>query len=104
MLNYFWHYEEIPEMLQNINIKTMYKGKGNTQDLKNQRGLFLSNEISKLYEKLIHQRIRPKIEKHISQWQAGGRPERGIVDQLFILRSVMSQHNYMNIAENISSS
>ena len=97
MLNYFWENEEIPDMLHKIDIKTMYKGKGNTEDLKNQRGLFLSNEISKLYEKMMDLRSKPRIESNISQWQAGGRPKRSIVDQLFILRAVMNNCKYMNL-------
>lgn len=97
MINYFWKYEEIPSMLREINIKTLYKGKGSTEDLKNQRGIFLSNEVLTIYEKLIHNRARPRIEEKISQWQAGGRPNRSISDQLFILRSIMNHYQYMGL-------
>ena len=59
IINYFLEKEEIPEELMKINIKTLYKGKGEISDLKNQRGLFLSNSILKLIEKIIQVRIDP---------------------------------------------
>lgn len=98
MVNFWWRNEQLPDELVEADVKTMYKGKGDTRDLKNQRGIFLGNEILKLYEKLINKRIRPKMEENISEWQAGGRPKRSIQDQIFILRSVWNHFSYLNIA------
>ena len=96
MINYFLEKEEIPEELMKINIKTLYKGKGEISDLKNQRGLFLSNSILKLLEKIIQVRIDPKLEKEFSELQAGGREGRSIQEQLFTLRSIMEYQKYKN--------
>ena len=97
MINTIFKVEEIPDPLKDIDVKTMYKGKGDTRELKNQRGIFLSNEILKIIEKLIYIRIRPRMENTISEWQAGGRPKRNITDQLFILRSLWNYYAYMNM-------
>ena len=36
MINRFWREEKIPEELYKITIKSLYKGKGSTEELKNQ--------------------------------------------------------------------
>ena len=90
MFNYFWTNEEIPTELMKITIKTIYKGKGETCNLDNQRGLFLSSCILKFYEKIILNRITPPIEeKTFTEFQGGGRSNRSTRDQLFILRSLI---------------
>ena len=90
MFNYFWNNEEIPTELMKITIKTIYKGKGETCNLDNQRGLFLSNCILKFYEKIILNRITPPIEERtFTEFQGGGRSKRSTRDQLFILRSLI---------------
>ena len=96
MINYFYMNEEIPTDLMKINIKTLFKGKGDISDLQNQRGLFLSSNILKSYEKMILNRADDKIEKSFSEYQAGGRSSRSIQEQLFILRSIMEYENYKN--------
>ena len=95
MFNYFWKSETIPEELMKITIKTIYKGKGDTSDLNNQRGLFLSSCVLKIYEKVILNRITPKLENGVfTEFQGGGRPNRSTRDQLFILRSIIEHKIY----------
>ena len=53
MYNYFWENETLPDELYNIHIKSLYKGKGATSDLGNQRGIFISNAVLQIYEKMI---------------------------------------------------
>ena len=96
MINYFWNKEEIPTTLQCLYIKSMYKGKGGIDELENQRGLFLSSIIIKLYEKLIMNRAYPVIEKHgFSKYQLGARKQKSPTDQVFIIRSIIEHMNYM---------
>ena len=96
MFNYFWQQEELPEDLYNIHIKSMYKGKGAVTDLNNQRGVFISNTILKIYEILIFRRIRPKLEKSFTEMQAGARKGRSTTDLLFMLRSIANYYKYIN--------
>ena len=94
MINMFWMKEELPEELYKIDIKTLYKGKGETANLQNQRGLFLSSAILKLYEKMMMLRGGPIIYQGMSPYQAGGRPEHSINEQNFILRSIIENQKY----------
>ena len=96
MINMFIEKEQIPDELTRIYIKTLYKGKGEISDLKNQRGLFLSNNILKFIEKIIQTRADPFIEESFSEVQAGGREGRSIHEQLFILRSNIEYSKYKN--------
>ena len=95
MFNFMWKNEEIPNELMKITIKTIFKGKGETNDLNNHRGLFLSSCIFKFLEKIIHNRISPRMEKNaFTEFQGGGRPGRSTRDQLFILRSIIELKIY----------
>ena len=96
MINYIWEKEEVPEDLMKIQIKSIYKGKGDISELKNQRGLFLGNNIYKLIEKLILGRISTRIENGFTETQIGGRKERSPAEQIFILRSVIEYFIYQN--------
>lgn len=97
MINWFWTEEKFPDELAKIHIKSIYKGKGKTSSLSNHRGIFLGSEIIKLYEKLMWKRCAPKVDAGLSEFQAGGRPNRSISDHTFILRSLMQHFKYMNI-------
>ena len=97
MMNWMHQNEKTPSQLLKINIKSLYKGKGQTSDLKNHRGIFISSTILKIYEGLIAERTSPIIEKKgFTEAQAGGRKNRGIADQIFILRSIMDYYKYIN--------
>ena len=96
MMNWIFKKEEIPEQLLKINIKSIYKGKGSTAELKNHRGIFIGNAILKIYESLIHNRSAPVTEKHgFTESQIGGRKSRGIYDHIFTLRSIMEEYKYL---------
>ena len=56
----------MPEDLYKVDIKSTYKGKGDTSNLENHRGLFLSNTILKLNKKIILNRANLNIEKGMS--------------------------------------
>ena len=51
----------------------------------------------KIYEGLIAERTAPVTEEEgFTQMQAGGRKNRSIADQIFILRSIMEHYKYLN--------
>ena len=104
MVNYFLTKEDIPSKLQCLYIKSMYKGKGNMDELENQRGIFLSSSILKLYEKMIMMRAINKIEEGMSDFQAGGRKDFSIAEPVFILILTMYKRktpipSYKSISE-----
>lgn len=90
MINWMWKNEQIPTKLKEIDIKSLYKGNGKTSELKNHRGICIGCSIIKLYEKMIDERSSPIIETQgFTETQAGGRPNRGIADHLFIIRAII---------------
>ena len=95
MINYFWMKENIPTKLKTLYIKSMYKGKGDICELENQRGLFLSSNIIKTYEKMIYNRTYPKTESEgFSKYQCGGRKYHSPTDQVFIIRTLQEYYAY----------
>lgn len=98
MMNWLWQHEVIPSEFKNLDIKSIYKGKGQTSDLKNHRGVCIGVALHKLYETMIDTRSSPIIEnKGFTENQAGGRRNRGIADHLFIIRAVLDHSLYFQI-------
>ena len=98
MMNRLFMHEEIPSALMNLDIKSIYKGKGLTADLKNHRGVFIGNVILKLYETMMDARSSPVIEEDgFTENQAGGRRKRGIADHLFIIKAIIDHSTYFQI-------
>ena len=69
----------------------IYKKKGSKKVLKFYRGIFLTIVISKIFEKLIKDRIEVKLCK-INILQAGARRNRGGPDNVFLLRGCIDHH------------
>ena len=96
MMNWFWKHEVLPKKLTEVTIKSIYKGKGATTDLKNHRGIFIGNSILKTYDSLMSNRVKPQLEAEgYTEYQAGGRCNRSIADHLFVLRSILEHHIYI---------
>ena len=94
MINAFWKAEQIPDELYEVEIKSLYKGKGDICNLENQRGLFLNSNIIKFLERMILNRATPKMENKMSPLQAGGRKGFSIREQVFIVRSIIDRYEY----------
>ena len=88
---------QIPTSWTQLKIKSIYKNKGNKHDFKNQRGLFLSQSISKIFEKLIVNRITYGLDNSIADFQNGARTKRGTSDNLFIIRMALDYYKYYRI-------
>ena len=85
-LNTITQTEEIPDEWQEGNIITMYKGKGMKGKCSNERGITLSSNFGKLYERIINERAKKDIS--ITDAQAGGKKGSATVDHLLILREL----------------
>ena len=68
-----------PKQWEDVLIKTIYKNKGIMKVLKNHRGVFLTQIISKMYERIHRNRTKDIMDK-VSLLQAGSRSERGCSD------------------------
>ena len=81
--------ENIPDEWKNLEIITLYKGKGDRELMQNRRGITLSSNVEKLFERVLNNRLVKILE--FSEGQAGGRKQRSTVDQLFILKSLINE-------------
>ena len=72
-------------------IKSISKRKGDLKEMGSKRGLFLTNIISKVIEKMIKRRARDKVKKGMSPFQCGGVMLRGIGDNLLIFNTVIEE-------------
>ena len=87
---------QIPKQWQLMTVKSIHKGgvKENIQE--NQRGIFLVNTVSKIYESALKIQNENKNE-NMSQMHTAGRKQRLAVDNLIILNSIIeNQWQYKN--------
>ena len=87
--------QKSPDKWDCVKITPMYKNKGSLKKLINQRGIFLSVVVSKIFEKMIKGRISEFTSK-VSLLQAGSRCDRSTQDQTFLVRSALNHTRYLN--------
>ena len=69
---------EIPEIMENANITSIYKSKGDKNDLKNDRGIFSVNIFRSLLLKIIYNDEYFNIDSNMSDSNVGGRKKKNI--------------------------
>ena len=72
-------------------IVPLFKNKGSKLDCGNYRGISLISVPSKVFMRVLLNRIRPKIEEKLREEQAGFRGGRSTVDQVFALRQILEK-------------
>ena len=70
--------------------------KGPKLRMTNKRGLFMTNIISKVYERTTKKRNQEVVKKKASPWQMGGVQKRCPTDNQFITYSVIERNTYLN--------
>ena len=60
----------------------------------NKRGIFLTNSLSKLYEKVLALLTTEKVK--INEHQCGGQKGCGMIDNMIMMRSVMDNNRRLN--------
>ena len=95
VINHMKSHVHIPVQWLDTLIKTIYKNKGSTKVLKNHRGIFLTQVLSKIYERILKNRANDVLEK-VSKLQAGSRNDRGTVDNHFLLKGCIDHSKYLN--------
>ena len=76
-----------------MEIKAIHKA-GERSEMKNKRGLFLTNNVCKIYEKTVKRRNSVNFHKCITEWNAGGVVERSSVDNVMIVDAVIEENKY----------
>ena len=94
LFNTVFHSEIIPEAWQISQISNF--GKANKKEklkLSNKRGIAISSNIGKLFERVLLKRAASVIQ--FTEAQAGGRIQRGCVDHIFTLHAVIRQRMHV---------
>jgi hypothetical protein len=84
----------IPDQWESIEIKSIHK-KGEKKQMSNKRGLFLTNNISKVYERVVKNRNSEEFRNGISEWSTGGITNRSSVDNVMVTTAIIEQNRYM---------
>jgi len=86
-----WDQEQFPEIWTKSVIITIPK-KGDTQLCENHRTITLIPHASKILLEIIRRRLKPHIESNLSDTQAGFRPGRSTVEQIFVWRQLAERY------------
>ena len=84
----FWRSEKVAKQWNNGVISSIWKNKGDKEDLNTHRGITVSSSVGTIPEEIVDNRIQKTIK--FTQFQAGGRKGCSTVDHLFIIRGIIS--------------
>ena len=84
----FWQEEQTPKQWNLGIITNVWKGKGDRECMKNQRGITVSSAIGTIAEELIFDRVTKLVQ--FTQAQAGGRKHCSTTDHVFLLRNIIT--------------
>ena len=81
----------VPAEWKKAIIVPIFKNKGSKLDCANYRGISLTSVPSKVFLRVLLNRVKPIIEERLREEQAGFRGARSTVDQIFALRQVVEK-------------
>ena len=84
---------EVPDEWEQMKIKSTHK-KGLKTKMKNKRGLFITNLISKVYERVVKKRNEKCFK--LSPMQTGGIRNRSTIDNVMVLLAIIERNKYLN--------
>ena len=90
-----WTTESFPDEWKKAIIVPIYKKKEKT-DCNNYRGVSLLCHCSKVFTRILLERLRRRTEEVLAEEQAGFRAGRSTVDQIFTLRQLSEKYIEMN--------
>ena len=91
-----WKQEKIPCEWPEEILCPKYKN-GDREQCKYYRGIFLLNITYKIFAILLYNRLSKIIEPEIRNYQMGFRPNRSIIDNIFIVRQIYEKCHEYNI-------
>ena len=77
-------------------ICTFYTQKRSWKELENHRGIFIVVIVSIIFEKVLKNHRTPILRENMTKFQTGGIKGKGVVDNLFIMRALISHSLYVN--------
>ena len=95
MMNLIKQHQVLPFEWSNIWIRTLKKSKRPIKILNNYRGIFIVNIMSMISEKLLKYRLTPHLQQNMTKFQTDGVKEKGVTDNLFLMRGVIDRAKYL---------
>ncbi len=91
-----WQNEEIVENWTTAILVRLYKNKGDKRMCDNYRGISLLVVASKVFSRVILNRVQLLLDKQLLDEQAGFRANRSTIDQIFTLKMIMEKSRDYN--------
>ena len=91
MLSRMYRDETIPRDFQSTTLMKLYKNKGSRNELNNNRFIHLKDYASKIYERLIMQKIEGRMSSSTPDFQIGGQKQSSTTEHLLTLMIFMSK-------------
>ncbi|CAF1408276.1 unnamed protein product [Didymodactylos carnosus] len=91
-----WINEQMVEDWTMAILIRLYKNKGDKRICDNYRGISLLIVVSKIFSRIVLNRIQGLLDKKLLDQQAGFRPNRSTVDQIFTLKMIMEKSQEYN--------
>ena len=91
-----WQNEEMMTDWNLAILIKLYKNKGEKQLCDNYRGISLLNVTSKIFSRIILNRIQQLIDRQLLEVQSGFRAQRSTIDQIFTLKLAMEKRREYN--------
>ena len=88
--------EQIPNEWIELIIKSISKGMGINTEVEKRRGLFITNIISKIYEKIKMNKNKEKLDISITKYQCGGKKGRSTIDHIMTLNAIIEYNKTIN--------
>ena len=89
MLNKIRENCSIPEFIEWANVTSLYKGKGDRLDLKNERGIFIVSVLRSILMKLIYNDNYETIDSNMSDSNVGARKNKNIRNHIFVVNGII---------------
>ncbi len=83
--------KKIPTQWSNIMIRALNKT-SNTTKMELKRGIFITNCISKIFEKIIKNRNKESIDRYISPFQTGDKKNRSGLDTIMLTNATITKN------------
>ncbi|CAF3704228.1 unnamed protein product [Rotaria sp. Silwood1] len=91
-----WNNEEMIDDWTTAILIRLHKNKGSKAICDNYRGISLLTATSKVFSRIILNRVSSVLDKRLLEEQAGFRPKRSTIDQIFTLQMVMEKTHELN--------
>jgi hypothetical protein len=91
LMLHIWRTKTFPAAFDIAELIPLWKKKGSPDDPATYRGVSILAVVGKVFARILAHRLTPHLESQMHDMQCGFRPDRGVVDQIFVLQQVVRQ-------------